>query len=85
MRFGAHSGRDRLKLEYAQYLATALSQVIHRQQGQVGLAVISDALGETLVPGGTASHVAQLQSLIETLETRPQTNCRKACATCSCA
>jgi uncharacterized protein (DUF58 family) len=74
MRFGAHGGRDRSKLEYAQYLATALTQIIHRQQDQVGLAVISDALGETLVPGGTASHVARVQALIETIETRPQTN-----------
>ena len=39
------------KLEYAQYLATALSQVISRQQDQVGLAVVSEGLKEFLAPG----------------------------------
>ena len=38
MRFGAGLS----KLEYVQYLATALSHVISRQQDQVGLAVLAD-------------------------------------------
>ena len=42
MRFGAAGRRDPRgsKLEYVQYLATALSHVISRSQDQVGLAVL---------------------------------------------
>lgn len=75
MRFGAHRGRDGTgsKLEYAQYLATALSHVITRQQDQVGLAVISDGLRSFLPPGSTAVHAAVVQEQIETLDTVPET------------
>jgi len=74
MRFGAESDRKQSKLDYAQYLATALSQIIFRQQDQVGLAIISDALDETLPPGGTSSHVARLQRVVEAIHTKPETN-----------
>ena len=40
MRFPARGS----KLEYVQYLATALSQVISRQQDQVGLAIAAQGL-----------------------------------------
>lgn len=70
MRFG--SGLT--KLEYVQYLATALSQVISRQQDQVGLAVIAERLGEFLPPGSTPGHVVRLQGFIEDLQTRPATD-----------
>lgn len=77
MRFdgGAPAGKGRSsKLEYAQYLSTALSQVITRQQDAVGLAVIGRQLGQVITPGSTQGHVLQLQSVIETLRTEPSSN-----------
>ena len=69
------AGRDgRSKLEFVQWLATALSHVIARQQDQVGLAVISDGLGEVWPPGGRAAHVRGIQSAVENLATRPATD-----------
>lgn len=75
MRFGGRSERDLTgsKLEYAQYLATALSHVITRGQDQVGLAVLHEDLTEAIPPGGTQSHVALIQERIEQIETRPTT------------
>lgn len=75
MRFGAKSGNDPSgsKLEYIQYLATALSHVISRGQDQVGLAVLSDQLKEVLPPGGTRTHVTRVQEMIEGLQTIPAT------------
>lgn len=59
------------KLEYAQYLATALSHVIQRGQDQVGLAILAGDQSEFVPPGGTSSHVAFIQDVIEKIETRP--------------
>jgi uncharacterized protein (DUF58 family) len=62
------------KLEYAQYLATALAHVIQRGQDQVGLALLTDKLQHALPPGGTQSHVHALQTAIA--EIRPtETTC----------
>jgi uncharacterized protein (DUF58 family) len=75
MRFsGSGRGTAGSKLEYVQYLATALSHVISRQQDQVGLAVAAQGLHEFLPPGSTPGHVAQLQETIATLKTRPITD-----------
>ena len=73
MAFGARSRTDTggSKLEYAQYLATALSHVISLGQDQVGLAVLDGDLREAIPPGGMASHVALIQEVIEALVTRP--------------
>lgn len=75
MKFGAKSDSDMSgsKLEYSQYLATALSHVICRGQDQVGLAVLTDQLKEYLPPGSTPRHVAHIQELIEQIETAPET------------
>ena len=75
MRFGARSRSDPAgsKLEYAQYLATALSHVINRGQDQVGLALLGERLRDLIPPGGTASHVARVQEEIENLTLRPTT------------
>jgi uncharacterized protein (DUF58 family) len=62
------------KLEYVQYLATALSQVISWQQDQVGLAVVADGVSEFLPPAGTPGHVVLLQDMIEQIKTRPITD-----------
>lgn len=73
MIFGAGSRRDTSgsKLEYVQYLATALSHVISRGQDQVGLAVLDHRLREVLPPAGTASHLLHVQEVIENLVTQP--------------
>jgi uncharacterized protein (DUF58 family) len=70
MRFGEAS-RSGSKLEYSQYLATALAHVISHGQDQVGVAVLSDRLNDFLPPGGSRSHVARAQEVIEHIETRP--------------
>jgi uncharacterized protein (DUF58 family) len=70
MRFGETS-RGGSKLEYIQYLATALSHVISRGQDQVGIAVLSDQLAELVPPGGSRIHVSRVQEVIEHIETRP--------------
>lgn len=61
------------KLEYVQYLATALSHVINRGQDQVGLALLGETLQEVIPPGGTRNHVARVQEGIEQIETTPTT------------
>ncbi len=76
MLFGSHrnSAGPGSKLEYAQYLGTALSHVISRQQDQVGLAVIDSQLRTFLPTGSTGQHVTQLQEMIESIETQPATD-----------
>jgi uncharacterized protein (DUF58 family) len=73
MRFGAAGRRDPQgsKLEYVQYLATALAHVITRSQDHVGLAVLDGELGQWLAPAMSASHVEQLHEIVENIETRP--------------
>ncbi|MCH8829753.1 MAG: DUF58 domain-containing protein [Planctomycetes bacterium] len=80
MRFGAKSQTDMRgsKLEYAQYLATALSHVICLGQDQVGLAILTDQLKEFVPPGSTQSHVTHIQDLIERIETVPGTRMSEA-------
>jgi len=72
MLFGSRNRRDqrRSKLQYAQYLATALSHVIGQGQDQVGLAVLDDQLREVIPPAGTPSHVEHVQEVIESIVTR---------------
>jgi uncharacterized protein (DUF58 family) len=61
-------GSGGTKLEYAQYLATALSEVIAREQDQVGLAVVAREIRTFLPPGSTPGHVAHLQEALEKVE-----------------
>ncbi len=78
MRFGedaslSTSASAKSKLEYAQWIATALSHIISRGQDQVGLAVLGNELKEWLAPGGTPTHVARIQEILEQLKTQPTT------------
>jgi uncharacterized protein (DUF58 family) len=77
MRFGDAPGARRggrgTKLEYVQFLASALGHLIGNQQDQVGLAVVADGLAGFLPPGGTPGHVARVLDEIEGLETVPVT------------
>ena len=61
------------KLEYVQYLATAISHVIGRQQDQIGLALVGEQLVEVLPPSGTPTHVLRVQQAIEQITPQPQT------------
>lgn len=67
-------GPDGTKLEYVQFLATAFSHVIGRQQDQVGLAVVADRVQEFLPPRGAPAHVAHLQTAIANVQPRPATD-----------
>ena len=73
MRFGEKSAAtaDGSKLEYAQFLSTALSHVITRQQDQVGLALVAAGLEEQIPPGSTPGHAARIQQVIEATGTHP--------------
>ncbi len=76
MRFaGRRGGKSRgSKLEYAQYLSTALTHLIARQQDQVGLGILGGGLRSFEPPGGTQTHVRRLQEIIEQIETEPRTD-----------
>ena len=71
MRFGGRSNRDQRgsKLEYIQYLATAMSHIIGRGQDQVALAVLGEKLIEVVPRGGTQTHLTRLQEIIQQIET----------------
>jgi uncharacterized protein (DUF58 family) len=71
MAFG--DARGGTKLDYARFLASALSHLIGLQQDQVGLAVVADGLGPFLPPGGTPGHVTRVLDAIEAIETAPAT------------
>jgi len=75
MAFGASNRRTTSpsKLEYAQYLATAMSYLIVHGQDQVGLAVLDEGLRFLMPPGGTLTHLARLHEEIENLAVRPST------------
>ncbi|MEW6251114.1 MAG: DUF58 domain-containing protein [Planctomycetota bacterium] len=62
------------KLEYVQYLATALTHVISRQQDQVGLGIVDRGLRRFEPPGSTLGHVTRLQEIIEQLVPEPRTD-----------
>ncbi len=61
------------KLEYAQYLTTALSHIINSSQDQVGLAILGDSLRDCIPPGSKPDHVARIYEAIERSEPRPAT------------
>lgn len=62
------------KLEYAQFFATALSQIVTGAQDQVGLAIATDRLRRFIPPGSTPEHLARVHHEIEGLRTRPVTD-----------
>ena len=61
------------KLQYAQYLSTALAHVITRGQDQVGLALLDRQLQSMLPPGATLTHLSQIYASIEAIVARPTT------------
>lgn len=68
MSFAGRTSGGQSKLEYCQFLATAMSQIVVQGQDQVGLALLGDQLSGFLPPAGTASHLAHVQEQIATLE-----------------
>ena len=73
MRMGGRQHGEGSKLEYVQYLATALSHVISRGQDQVGLAVLDEGLRTYIAPGSMLSHVQHIQQQIERIHTSRST------------
>ncbi len=75
MLMGSRNERDTTgsKLEYAQYLTTALSHVITCGRDQVGLGIASSGLREYLAPASTPTHATLLQEAIEQITTEPET------------
>jgi len=73
MDFRGIARRDGSKLEYAQYLSTALAHVISRGQDQVGLALLERKLQSMLPPGATLTHLSQIYDSIEAIVARPTT------------
>ena len=71
---GSSTGGPLSKLEYAQFLATALSHIISGSQDQVGLAILTDHLREFMAPRATLTHIALLQEKIEQLCAEPSTS-----------
>jgi uncharacterized protein (DUF58 family) len=61
------------KLDYARYLAAAISYLIVHDRDQVALALAAGGLDSYLPPGGTYSHLHQLCDALETVETKPDT------------
>jgi uncharacterized protein (DUF58 family) len=61
------------KLQYAQYLSTALAHVITRGQDQVGLALLGWQLQSMLPPGATLTHLNQIYASIEEIVAQPTT------------
>lgn len=75
MLFAGYGGQNLgTKLEYAQYLSTALSYQIGSQRDQVGLAIATDGLTDFIPPAGTTTHIQQIQKKIESLSPQPATN-----------
>lgn len=78
MLFGSDAGANEhgtamAKLEYVQWLTTAISHLIGQQQDQVGVAVLGDGLRHLSGMGSTSSHIHQVHSCIEGLSTTPAT------------
>ncbi len=67
------AGAPSSKLQYAQYLCSALAHVITRGQDQVGLALLDGRLRSMLPPGATLTHLNRLYASIEELVSRPTT------------
>jgi hypothetical protein len=68
----ARGGRG-TKLEYVQFLASALCHLIGGQHNQVGPAILADSLARFLPSGGRPGHIARLFDEIEAIETVPVT------------
>lgn len=75
MKFGAADDSQPAgsKLEFAQYLATGFSHIIAGSQDHVGVALLTDQLREHAAPGGTPTHVAHVQHIIENLQAEQTT------------
>lgn len=71
MAFGKDASPRGSKLDFAKYLATALSYIIGRGQDQVGVAVLRDKLDDFFPPQGGRNHVQRVQEAIEQIPTQP--------------
>lgn len=73
MNFGQAVKSRGSKLQFAQFLATALSHIISRGQDQVGVAVITEKLETFVPPQGGRNHAQRVQEILENIQTQPTT------------
>lgn len=66
------------KLEYSQYLATAISQLVRDQRDRVGLGVVAGGLVEFFPPNGLPSQILRLQDSIEKIVPAPESDLASA-------
>jgi len=70
MAFEGHVRKGLSKLDYARYLAGALSFLITRERDQVALAVASEGLTDYVPPGATPVHISRICDALESVTTR---------------
>jgi len=71
---GHHRGQLGSKLQYVQYLCSALTYLIGVQRDQVGVAIAAAGLVELLPAAGTATHIQRCQQMIESIAPASTTN-----------
>jgi uncharacterized protein (DUF58 family) len=65
------------KLQYASYLAAALSYLMHRQRDAVGLIAFDDAIRKMLAPSARGGHLSALLITLDRLALGKRTNVAK--------
>jgi uncharacterized protein (DUF58 family) len=65
------------KLQYASYLAAALSYLMHRQRDAVGLIAFDDAIRKMLAPSARGGHLSALLITLDRLALGNRTNVAK--------
>src|ERR1700733_14448258 len=68
------SGENVTKLQYAQFVASALAYMILQQQDSVGLVVFDDAVRRYLKPAGNASQLKELVRLLDVTPAREKSD-----------
>jgi uncharacterized protein (DUF58 family) len=68
---------DVTKLQYASYLAAALSYLMHRQRDAVGLIAFDDAIRKMLAPSARGGHLSALLVTLDRLTLGKRTNVAK--------
>src|SRR5271169_347221 len=71
---GYHSGENVTKLQYAQFIVSALAYMILQQQDSVGLVLFDDAVRRYLKPAGQPSQLKELFHLLDVTPAREKSD-----------
>jgi len=71
---GYHSGDNVTKLQYAQFIVSALAYMILQQQDSVGLVLFDDAVRRYLKPAGQPSQLKELFHLLDVTPAREKSD-----------